>query len=65
MFPNTRPNFDLKNHKDILQLKIFIMSYVNTCSQEQGNTSLFDFLPSKKELMLTRPMAAKHSNSFH
>jgi hypothetical protein len=28
-------NFDLKNHKDILQLKFFIISYVNSIEQRK------------------------------
>ena len=62
MFPNIKPKLWLKKTKDILQLKFFIISYVN--SLEQGNTSMFDFLPSWKEFNVDPPNA-KHSNSFH
>ena len=46
MFSNIRPKFDLKNHKDILQLKFFIISYVNSLERRKCFTVIF-FHPGK------------------
>jgi hypothetical protein len=34
-FPISNLNFDLKKHKDILQLKFFIISYVNSLERRK------------------------------
>jgi hypothetical protein len=44
--------FVLKNHKDILQLKFIIISYINSLERRKCH---FDFLPSRKEFNVDPP----------
>ena len=64
MFPNIRPKLWFKNHKDILQLKFFIISYVNSLERRKDVAVWFSSIQERIQCWPTQFSYDLTVNSF-